>query len=133
MEALVASDYRIRELSAEEDAPLLYAALFGALEELPRWEVVLGGLRSEYEVLYEDRLMRVRFTLKGIYCESKRRDEDYMEELALSYSIVSRLPRRYRIELKRESGAGDGMMVAEDIALALKKWLPEGTAPVILW
>ena len=46
MEALVAHDYRIRELSTEEDAPLLYAALFGTLEELPRWEVVLNRLRS---------------------------------------------------------------------------------------
>ncbi|MGH9941018.1 MAG: hypothetical protein ACRD9R_01510 [Pyrinomonadaceae bacterium] len=64
MEALVAPDYRIRELSAEEDAPLLYAALFGALEELPRWEMVLGGLRSEDGVLYEEHLMRVRFTLE---------------------------------------------------------------------
>ena len=129
----MASDYRIRELSAEEDAPPLYAALFGALEELPRWEVVLGRLRSEDEVLYEDHLMRVRFTLKGIYCESKRRDDDYVGELALSYSIVSRLPRRYRIELRREGGAGDCIMVAEDMALALKKWLPKGVVPVILW
>ena len=77
--------------------------------------------------------MRVRFTLKGIYCESKGRDDDYVEELALSYGIVSRLPRRYRIELRREGGAGDGIMVAEDMALALKKWLPKGVVPVILW